>query len=192
MAKAKTTAPSNKTQAKKPRKPGKNKEVKEKRPRGRPSDYQKEIGDKICLMISTNVMSIKRILKSDESFPSPPALFRWINSNEDFRNQYARAKEAQAEMMAEEMLEIADDGSNDLMTIVKGDQVYQKENKEVTNRSRLRVDTRKWLMSKMFPKKYGEKIQQDVNVKTEPDLENMSSEDLIQIASLLDKAGTKK
>lgn len=60
--------------------------------------------------------------------------------------------------MAEDILDIADDGSNDLMTIQKGSVTYEVENKEVTNRSRLRVDTRKWLMSKMKPKKYGEKM----------------------------------
>ena len=58
----------------------------------------------------------------------------------------------------EEILEIADDGSNDLMTITKGDLSYEAENKEVTNRSRLRVDARKWIASKLKPKKYGDKV----------------------------------
>ena len=60
--------------------------------------------------------------------------------------------------MADEIIDIADEGVNDLMTVVYGDEEYEKENKEVVNRSRLRVDTRKWLLSKLIPKKYGDKI----------------------------------
>ncbi len=70
--------------------------------------------------------------------------------------------------MSEDILDIADDGSNDLMTIQKGNTEYEIENKEVTNRSRLRVDTRKWLMSKMKPKKYGDKIDHTTNGKDLP------------------------
>lgn len=60
--------------------------------------------------------------------------------------------------MADEMFDIADDGSNDLMTVTKGDESYDIENKEVIGRSRLRVDTRKWYLSKLAPKRYGDKL----------------------------------
>jgi hypothetical protein len=56
------------------------------------------------------------------------------------------------------MIDIADDGSNDFMTITKGDISYEVENKEWTSRSKLRVETRKWAASKLKPKKYGEKL----------------------------------
>ena len=85
-------------------------------------------------------------------------IFKWLREREDFAKQYARATEERTEALAEDILDIADDGSNDFMTITKGDVSYEVENKEVTNRSRLRVDTRKWLMSKMKPKKYGDKL----------------------------------
>jgi hypothetical protein len=79
-------------------------------------------------------------------------------NKDDFCTRYARAKEEQADFMIEEMIDIADDGSNDLMTITKGDIEYEQENKEVTNRSKLRIDTRKWIASKLKPKKYGDKL----------------------------------
>jgi hypothetical protein len=72
--------------------------------------------------------------------------------------QYARAKEAQADAFAEEMLDIADDGTNDWMTKRFGETEVEMPNPEVLQRSKLRVDTRKWLMSKLQPKKYGEKL----------------------------------
>ncbi|MBY3220874.1 hypothetical protein HFO18_07085 [Rhizobium laguerreae] len=53
--------------------------------------------------------------------------------------------------MADEMFDIADDGSNDVMTIAKGDAEYEIENKEATNRSKLGVDTGKWYVSKLAP-----------------------------------------
>ena len=76
----------------------------------------------------------------------------------DSKLEQGRAKQLQMEHMAEEMIDIADDGSNDLMTIVKGDESYEQENKEIVNRAKIRIDTRKWLMSKLNPKKYGDKL----------------------------------
>lgn len=71
-----------------------------------------------------------------------------------YPEQYARARDVQADRFAEDILAIADDGRND---------TYQTDDGEVTNhdviaRSRLRVDARKWLASKMAPKKYGDKL----------------------------------
>ena len=80
----------------------------------------------------------------------------WLDgSHPQFSEQYARAREAQADKLAEEALQIADDGRND--TYVDGDGNV-KTDTEVIQRSKLRVDTRKWLASKMAPKKYGDKV----------------------------------
>ena len=62
------------------------------------------------------------------------------------------------ESWADEITEISDDGSNDWMTVKRGGGEVEVENREVVNRSRLRVDTRKWLMSKIAPKKYAERL----------------------------------
>ena len=80
----------------------------------------------------------------------------WLDgSRPEFSDQYARAREAQADKLAEEALQIADDGRSD--TYVDGDGNV-KTDTEVIQRSKLRVDTRKWLASKMAPKKYGDKV----------------------------------
>lgn len=123
---------------------------------GRPTIYSQELADKICEQIAQGYSV--RTLCSKEGMPATTTFFRWIRENQSFRQQYAYATEERTEAMAEDLLDIADDGSNDLMTIQKGHETYEVENKEVTNRSRLRVDTRKWLMSKMKPKKYGDKV----------------------------------
>jgi hypothetical protein len=86
------------------------------------------------------------------------SIFNWLNSNEQFMQQYARAKEVQAEALAEDLLEIADDATNDWMDKRFGETEVRVIDNEAIQRSKLRVDTRKWLMSKLQPKKYGEKL----------------------------------
>lgn len=125
---------------------------------GRPSMYSEEVADVLCERIATTNFSLRTICESDEMLPSAGTVLRWLREKESFREQYARAKEEQADLLAEEILDIADDGANDLMTIVKGDMTYEVENKEVTSRSKLRIESRKWLASKLKPKKYGDKI----------------------------------
>jgi len=101
--------------------------------------------------------SLRSILRASD-MPSSRTFFKWIDSDKYKVKRYARAMEIRAESIFEDMLEIADDGTNDFMTITKGDVTYNVEDKEVTNRSRLRLDTRKFFLSKVLPKKYGDKL----------------------------------
>lgn len=80
-------------------------------------------------------------------------VFRWLAQHGEFQEQYARAREAQADYLAEEILDIADDGTNDWMER-EGNTLVDHEH---ISRSKLRVDARKWLMSKLLPKKYGDR-----------------------------------
>lgn len=122
--------------------------------RGRPSVYDSEIVDRLCERIATTSDSLKTICK-DEEYPDVATVFRWLRTKEDFRDQYARAKAEQAELLVEEMLEIADETIYDDKISDTGS---VSANSEWINRSRLRVDTRKWIASKLKPKKYGDKL----------------------------------
>ena len=124
---------------------------------GRPSEYTEEIGDKICEGLA-DARSLRSIC-CDDDMPSQSTVFRWLADERfaDFRERYARAREAQADAIFDEMLDIADDGTNDYM----GDD--EKYNGDAVARSKLRVDTRKWMAAKLSPKKYGEKIGFDVS-----------------------------
>lgn len=128
---------------------------------GRPSDFSAEITAIICERLGLGE-SLREICR-DETMPSKSTVMRWLAVQPEFRDQYACAREAQADYFAEEIIEISDDGTNDWMErrLTDGSTV-EVENKEVLNRSRLRVDTRKWLMARMAPKKYGDKITQEV------------------------------
>lgn len=82
------------------------------------------------------------------------ALIIWLERNHS--DIYARAREARADKLAEDILTISDDGLNDTMVDENGKTIV---NQDVIQRSRLRVDSRKWLASKMLPKKYGDKVE---------------------------------
>jgi len=120
---------------------------------GRPTDYSNEIADLICERIADG--ESLRSICSDESMPCRSTVFRWLGLDKAFSDQYARAKEEQAELLADELVDIADEpppltamGSTDSGAVAA---------------MRLRIDTRKWVASKLKPKKYGDKVQTEVS-----------------------------
>lgn len=138
---------------------------------GRPSKYTPELASDICAGIIEG-KSIREICKADD-MPDAATVFRWLAAEKgDFCKQYTRAKEIQAEVMSEELLEIADDAQNDYMIRRQeggdlDDNHGWVTNGEAIQRSRLRIESRKWLMGKMKPKKYGEKQTIDHTTKGE-------------------------
>lgn len=135
----------------------------EKRKPGRPSMYSEALATTICERIA-NGESLTAICK-DEGIPSKVTVFKWLKEHGEFVNQYARAREMQADHYLDEIFEIADDGSNDWMERqVKGGAAVKAVDQEHIQRSRLRVDTRKWAMAKLAPKKYGEKLDLSLNL----------------------------
>ena len=135
---------------------------------GRPSKYTVEIADIICDIIANSSRGLQSI--ADELELSRSTIHLWLVHEDGFSDKYARAKESQAHFMADETIGIADDSSRDTK-IIKGKdgKDIEVENTEWVNRSRLRIDTRKWLAGKLLPKKYGDKIQTehsgDVTIK---------------------------
>lgn len=128
-------------------------------PGGRPTDYNDEIAEIICGRIACgeSVLAISK----DDRMPSQTAIYSWLYRHKEFAEKYARAREAQMDVMANEILEISDDTEKDTHTTTYGDGVERTSpNTEWISRSRLRVDSRKWLMSKLAPKKYADKIVQ--------------------------------
>jgi len=122
----------------------------EKTTAGRPVIYTEEIAQRICYLIGTTTKGLKRICE-DKSLPSKSTIYRWLNEDEEgtFRDMIARAHEMRADMMAAEILEIADDNSLDKEAFVGGNHIQ---------RDKLRIDTRKFLLSKLSPKKWGDKV----------------------------------
>lgn len=147
---------------------------------GRPSDYTQDIADKICSELADG-KSMRTVCLADD-MPDKATVFRWIRTIEEFRNQYTRAKEESADALTDEMLDIADDLSNDY---VKTDEGGDRLNPENIQRSRLKIETRKWLASKLKPKKYGDKQY----IETKDTTNDISDEELNnKIQSLMNKS----
>lgn len=98
-----------------------------------------------------------RTICRDADMPSKSTVCLWLAADEEFRTRYASARVLQADMLADEILDISDDGSNDFIERTRADgSVEEVVNAEHIQRSRLRVDGRKWLAAKLNPKKYGD------------------------------------
>jgi hypothetical protein len=104
---------------------------------GRPSDYTPEIVDAICerLIEGESLVQICRY----ENMPGYSTIMGWLNKHAEFADKYARAREAQADYLADDIIRIADES-------------------EDAQKARLQVDARKWKASKLAPKKYGDKL----------------------------------
>ena len=140
-------------------------------PAGRPSDYTKELADSLCERFALG--HSMRTICADEDMPGMSTVFRWLREQDEFRQQYETAKNESADLMVEDINEIADNSTNDYM-ITLAQEVEAKpqaewtdqdilivasaKNPENIQRSRLRVDARKWTASKLKPKKYGDKL----------------------------------
>lgn len=128
-------------------------------PAGRPSDYTPELAAKICERIADGE-SLKAICSGDD-MPSKASVYLWLTKHPEFSDMYVRAREDQADTLADEIIEIADDATRDTIVDDDGNETC---NSEWINRSRLRVDARKWIAAKLKPKKYGERIDHSVAV----------------------------
>jgi hypothetical protein len=92
------------------------------------------------------------------NYSSTSTFFKFIEGNDLLIEQYTRAREERAEKIFEEILDIADHTANDTITKRFGETEVEVENHEWVNRSKLRIDARKWMLGKMQPKKYGDKL----------------------------------
>ena len=128
---------------------------------GRPSDYSEEIADIICERMVCGVEDKPESLRSicrSEGLPSMGTVMRWLARHPEFREQYRAAREAQSEMHQEEIIEISDNCTDDVQVLQSSeDDVSLRINHSAIARAKLQIDTRKWIMSKMAPKKYGDK-----------------------------------
>jgi hypothetical protein len=111
----------------------------------------------ILARIATSRDSLATICK-EEGMPSERLFFKWKREDEKLSQDYAHAKEEQADLIFEEMLDISDDSRNDWVKKQQGEQTIDALNPEAIARSRLRIDTRKWALGKLRPKKYGERL----------------------------------
>lgn len=129
---------------------------------GRPSTYTEDLCGRICQRLAEGE-SLRAVCRDDD-MPAMSSVFKWLSEYPAFSEQYARAREAQADTLFDDILEIADDARNDWMVRHGDDDAGWQANGEHIQRAKLRVEARKWMAGKLQPKKYGDKVQQDINL----------------------------
>jgi hypothetical protein len=150
--------------------------------------YSDALAEKICDLLADG-LSLREICRQ-EDMPNKSNVLRWLKNNETFRDQYARAREDQADAFADEIIEIADDASNDWMERNDDDNEGWQANHDHINRSRLRIDSRKWAASKLAPKKYGDKVENTVKADVNLNVSNARDEIASRIAGLAIRTGS--
>jgi hypothetical protein len=125
----------------------------------------------ICRRISEGE-SLRQIIQ-DDGMPASSTVFKWLSEDQAFSEQYARARELQADAIFDDILAIADDGHNDWMKRNHGEDESWVENGEAMRRSQLRIDARKWMAGKLQPKKYGDKVTTDLNLRADESISGL-------------------
>jgi len=122
--------------------------------------------------------------------PCTSMVMRWAAANEEFRELYREARELLQEHWAEDIIEISDDGSRDY--VETGEEGGVRVDHDHIARSKLRVDSRKWLLARLAPRKYGDRIATElsgpngapIDVKTKLDLSALTDEQCRALASI--------
>jgi hypothetical protein len=120
---------------------------------GRPSTFTDEIFDTICGRLENG--EVLKAICADDEMPDRSTVLRWIAADDGKRRRYDSARQACVEFWSDEIITIATDGSRDTVTDEKG---RARCDHEWVARSRLRIDTIKFLMTKINPLKWGEKL----------------------------------
>lgn len=111
---------------------------------GRPSTFTQEIADSICEQIADG-KSLRSICAAEE-MPAKSSVFKWLSQHKDFADQYTRARESQADALFDDLADVAEEA-------------LKAETAVEVSARKLIVDTHKWRLSKIAPKKYGEKLE---------------------------------
>lgn len=155
------------------------------------SRYTEAVGLEICELV-TEGKTLTAIC-AGENMPAARTVLRWLRDHAEFATIYDRARQSRADAWAEEIIQIADDTSQDYTDRERSDgSTARVLDAEHVQRSRLRIDSRKWLMAKAAPKKYGEHLTVDqtseVTLKQDLDLSHLTKREREVWVGLIEKA----
>ena len=140
----------------------KRKDPKDFKKNGRPTIYTEDLADLICRRIATSTVGTTKLCVLHDDMPNETTIYEWRYDHPYFAQRYAQAKIKQSELMAEKLTDMAEE---------KSYYVDAEGNQRVDSGSiasqRLQVDTVKWIASKLMPKIYGDKQQNEVTIKHE-------------------------
>jgi hypothetical protein len=128
--------------------------------KGRPSKYSKELADRICELIATHPNGLVSLCKMYPDLPSPSIIRKWLREPEkqDFLHHYKISLHMRADNFFDEIIDIADTPQiGETITLKAGEREITQA--DMIQHRRLRIEVRKWIVSKLLPKKYGDASQ---------------------------------
>lgn len=130
---------------------------------GRPSTFKAEIAASICQRLADGE-ALDRICEDTPGYPPASTVRQWvIDDVQGFAADYTRARELQAHKLAEEIIEIANTPIEGVTTTTKADGGVEEKRGDMLEHRRLQIDARKWYLSKVLPKVYGDKLAVEHN-----------------------------
>jgi hypothetical protein len=161
----------------------------------RPTIRTNELEDDILSRIACGE-SLRGICAED-AMPNISTVIRWLAADEDFARKYTRAREMQAEILADEMLDIADNDKSDRIDIKDkdGNIIRTEQNNVAVARSKLKLEQRRWWAEKLRPKVYGNKVavggaddMPAIKTSQQLDVSNLSLDELEVLGAALQKS----
>lgn len=135
-------------------------------PTGRPSIYSEEMAEKVCELFATARGSLRAAFEARDDLPCLATVYNWEQDNPGFLERLNRARAMRAHLIIDDAYEIADATELDTIRKIGRDgEVYETPNAEWINRSRLRVELRKWHAKSLNQRAYGDKSEQSGQVK---------------------------
>lgn len=133
-------------------------------------ENKNEIFEKICIEIESG-RSLRSILKNDDNMPSSSTFFIWLNENDSKSKRYELAASLRTDALFDEIVEIAYNIEQGETTKTNNKGEYEVTTGDMLGHRRLKIDALKWSLSKLNPKKYGDKIDhttdgEKINVTT--------------------------
>jgi len=128
----------------------KKKDPKDLKKTGRPTKYSKEVAEKICSKVSVTSAGLMQLYHENDYFPHPDTIYEWRSKIPEFSDMYAQAKKHQADILAEQIIEMSDNCA-----------IEYHRGSEYIMATRLQVDSRKWMAAKLLPRIYGDKVTTD-------------------------------
>jgi len=124
-------------------------------------NWTPELEEAICAAIAINAKGLEEICAENEDFPHPATIYRRLIANEAFCERYARARELQLQVLADQLVPLADKDRICEKRTIKPDGSEERVILDQVERTKLQIDTRKWLLAKLNPKKYGDRVQNE-------------------------------
>jgi len=132
--------------------------------RGQPTKYTKELADKICNLVSTHPVGITTLIR-DYGLPDRQTIYNWLNTYIDFFDNYMKAKEKQAHVLADDSLEVCK-----RIPVYTDKEGNERIDSGMLGRAKLELDAIRWSAGKLAPKWYGDsKHQAPVNNEVDDD-----------------------